>query len=548
MRNLFLSVCILIMFSPSILGQCEGPSCCDVGTVWDFETSTCVVSFSGDFDYDGFVGTYDLLEFLAVFGTYKDIDNGCTDPSACNYDPFETEDDGLCMWFDNCGVCGGDNSTCFAECGDDIEHHGYYYSTGQIGNQCWFLENCRYLPYVMMDSHSHSTLPLTYVYGYNGTGGVNDALTTSNYNTYGVLYNYPAVMTGDVCPSGWHIPTDEEFTELVDFAGGMSDAGEQLKSTAGWINNNGTNASGFNAMPGGLVSLGGFANMSLYGWWWTASPKDGISSWTKQMSFGGQECISYDMPNEYGVSARCLKDSPPVLGCTDPSACNYDPFETESDGLCMWFDNCGVCGGDNSTCFTDCGDELEHQGYNYSTIEINGQCWFAENCRYLPYVAPSSLSSEVDPLWYVYGHQNYTISLAEMTYNYEEHGVLYNYEAAMFPGTCPSGWHVPSDIDWTQLTNSLGGMATAALQMKNQVGWELVNGNGSNTSGFTGKPSGYCLSAFDLFADIDAATYYWSSTLATSNEGYARHLHSSDFAHSHILNTSSGFSVRCLKD
>ena len=53
---------------------------------------------------------------------------------------------------DDCGVPYGDNSTCFTTCGDDIEHEGYDYSTVQIGDQCWFRENCRYLPEVSPSS------------------------------------------------------------------------------------------------------------------------------------------------------------------------------------------------------------------------------------------------------------------------------------------------------------------------------------------------------------------------------------------------------------
>ena len=106
---------------------------------------------------------------------------------------------------DECGVTYGDNSTCFTSCGDLVAHEGYNYSTVQIGDQCWFSENCRYLPSVSPSSASSTSTPYYYVHGYEGTD-VTAAQATSNYATYGVLYNWPAVMTEDVCPSGWHIP------------------------------------------------------------------------------------------------------------------------------------------------------------------------------------------------------------------------------------------------------------------------------------------------------------------------------------------------------
>ena len=60
-------------------------------------------------------------------------------------------------------------------------------------------------------------------------------------------------------------------------------------------------------------------------------------------------------------------------------------------------DDCGVFGGDNSTCFTGCGDGIMHDGHDYSTVQIGDQCWFSENCRYLPSVSPSSSSSPTTP-------------------------------------------------------------------------------------------------------------------------------------------------------
>ena len=67
------------------------------------------------------------------------------------------------------------------------------------------------------------------------------AMSTSNYATYGVLYNWPAVMTEGICPSGWHIPSDEEFTQLTDFLGGEGVAGGKMKEAGydHWIPNEG---------------------------------------------------------------------------------------------------------------------------------------------------------------------------------------------------------------------------------------------------------------------------------------------------------------------
>ena len=164
-----------------------------------------------------------------------------------------------------------------------ISHEGYDYSTVLIGEQCWFAENCRYLPSVSpskdvryRDSASSTTEPYYYVYGYEGID-VAEAMSTSNYATYGVLYNWPAVMTEGICPTGWHIPSDEEFTQLTDFLGGEGVAGGKMKEAGNehWIMHppytGATNSSGFTGLPGGSRYSGGFDGDGGSGGWWSAS-------------------------------------------------------------------------------------------------------------------------------------------------------------------------------------------------------------------------------------------------------------------------------------
>ena len=71
-----------------------------------------------------------------------------------------------------------------------------------------------------------------------------------------------------------------------------------------------------------------------------------------------------------------------------------------------------------------CGDNINHEGYNYSTVQIGDQCWFSENCRYLPLVSPSSEGSETSPYYYVYGYEGTDVAAAQTTDNYETYGVL----------------------------------------------------------------------------------------------------------------------------
>ena len=262
---------------------------------------------------------------------------GCMDDNACNYDSSASIDDSSCLYYDECGVCDGDNSTCLDECGvingdnstctdncgvvngtndciacgDLISHKGYDYSTVLIGDQCWFSENCRYLPIVSDPSIDSTTEPHYSVYGYEGTD-VTAAQATANYATYGVLYNWPAVMREDedICPAGWHIPTDGEFTELTDFLDGESVAGGKMKSSSGWNGGgNGSNSSGFTGLPGGgRYSGGGFiSSLGDEGYWWSAS-ESGSDSWSRALGSYFDFVYRGGYSRDYGFSARCVRD------------------------------------------------------------------------------------------------------------------------------------------------------------------------------------------------------------------------------------------------
>jgi uncharacterized protein (TIGR02145 family) len=270
---------------------------------------------------DGAIGISDLLGLLALFGDVDSDSDGvfdsvdeCIDDTACNYQSNPTL---TCVYYDAIGVCGGHclddedgdgvcDSALFINCGDQIAH-GYNYTTVQIGEQCWFAENCRYLPEVSPSSEGNETDPYYYVNDYQGTD-VASAQGTTNYETYGVLYNWSAVMTAGICPSGWHIPSDEEFTELTDFLGGESVAAHAMKSTSGWNNDgNGSNSSGFSGLPGGYRYSGGFSSNGGSGNWWSAS-ESGSNSWARELLYYLDNVNRHLNLRGNGYSARCVRD------------------------------------------------------------------------------------------------------------------------------------------------------------------------------------------------------------------------------------------------
>jgi len=320
-------------------------------------------NYNPDYDADGFINVNDLFGFLAAYGNTWDSEeviSGCTYSYAVEYNPLANDDDGSCIFLpdcagvingcslidecgtcdsdpsndcvqdcngnwggiaalDECGVCGGDNSTCFTSCGDDINHEGYDYSTVQIGDQCWFVENCRYLPEVSPSSEGSETAPYYYVYGYEGTD-VEAAKITDNYEAYGVLYNWPAVLTDEICPSGWHVPSDGEW-QTLEMSLGMSESeaadtgyrgtneGYQMKSTSGWMEGgNGSNSSGFNCLPSGKRDSGAFSGDVQEGFWWSSTSESGSYSWYRKLYYYHDSVNRYYSIRYFGFSARCVRD------------------------------------------------------------------------------------------------------------------------------------------------------------------------------------------------------------------------------------------------
>lgn len=201
---------------------------------------------------------------------------------------------------------------------------GNHYDAVKIGNQIWMAENMKYLPGVVGPGTGSQTTPYYYVYGYNGTI-VADAKATANYSIYGVLYNWPATMNGElssivnpsgvqgVCPTGWHLPSDAEWTELTDYLGGSSVAGGKLKEigTAHWNspNTGATNETGFTALPGGnRISDGSFFDAGLNGYWWSASEYITGYSQGRGMVFLDRIIGRVNNRNDVGFSVRCIKD------------------------------------------------------------------------------------------------------------------------------------------------------------------------------------------------------------------------------------------------
>jgi uncharacterized protein (TIGR02145 family) len=210
------------------------------------------------------------------------------------------------------GTVYGDNVS-FSAVGSVTDIDGNEYEIILIGNQVWMAENLKtgtynngtVIPKVTDDTDWFNLA--TGAHAWYGNSEV-------NFNTYGALYNWYAVETGNLCPAGWHVPGDDEWTVLADFLGGKEIAGGKLKAISDlWKNPNegATDETGFTALPGGgREEWGTYFNMVYSGNWWAADEYSSGSNYAffRAVSYFdtslGRNASGYHKKS--GFSVRCL--------------------------------------------------------------------------------------------------------------------------------------------------------------------------------------------------------------------------------------------------
>jgi uncharacterized protein (TIGR02145 family) len=191
---------------------------------------------------------------------------------------------------------------------------GNVYNTITIGTQVWMAENLKTTKFddstaipLRLDNKDWKALFTPAYFCYD-----NDE--NANINTYGALYNWYAVSTNKLCPAGWHIPDDAEWTTLIKkLKGGERVAGGKLKETATthWRspNKRGTNTSGFTALPGGFRdSNGKFHDIGIYGGWWSKTETSETKAHYRGLLYDYGTVGSGESHKADGFSVRCIKD------------------------------------------------------------------------------------------------------------------------------------------------------------------------------------------------------------------------------------------------
>ena len=411
------------------------------------------------------------------------------------------------------------------ECGLAEDCEGTSYPTVKIGDLCWMQKNLA----------AESCVTSGNVYAY-----VNDQFPDEDANVaaYGLLYDEEAAMQGvvsgakaeaaatSICPDGYRLPTVAEIEAL-----GAAYTADELKSTNYWIpGGGGTDAAGLGWLPGGCYNdnTGRFESMLLEGYLWATEEVNGETQPAMYKITYYCSTILMRVENFEGLSAsvRCVKDAGP---------------EPEPET------------------FT-CGDNLIIGENSYPTVQIGTQCWTKTNMRETPAGATdgtsSGASNTTEPYYYVNPNVDATV-----------YGYYYNWEAAKL--VCPEGWHLPSNDEWTQLTNYVGSQSeytcngnsnyiAQALAIDEEDYWdrELImddfpcqpayDPSKNNKTGFSAVPVGYW---YPNFLSERRSTYFWSSSEYDEDNAWRRGLsHLNESVSGFESEKDRGFSVRCLRN
>jgi uncharacterized protein (TIGR02145 family) len=193
--------------------------------------------------------------------------------------------------------------------GDMTDIDENVYKTIVIGTQTWMAENLKTTRF--SNGQAIDYVPVSTIW----TDSTSAAYCWYNADSviYGALYNWAAVSNGNLCPVGWHVPSDAEWTVLTDYLGGESGSAGKLMET-GTVHWNATNVSttnnsGFTALPGGYRSNQGvYSNIKRYSFWWSSTGYSDLNAWCRQIFYSYDNTTRTNSAKQSGLSVRCVKD------------------------------------------------------------------------------------------------------------------------------------------------------------------------------------------------------------------------------------------------
>ena len=316
--------------------------------------------------------------------------------------------------------------------------------------------------------------------------------------------------------------------------------------------------------------------------------------------FGLSDCDEGGTLCAEGTTWNSATQSCDPLPCeveADAAACGPGTYWDELESLCLPIETCeddldgdGVIGvndlmqllssfgmdcapagdtddpsGDPVTAEFSCGDPVSYHGYDYATVQIGEQCWFAENLRTELYrngasiptlSSPEEWNAATDGARTRFGewgtecaHDVEAFDACNPELALLEFGYLYNWLAVDDErALCPTEWHVPTESEWNALFDAVGGQSTASDALKSSEGWAF-DGSGTQGVGFDAKPGAQRQITPLPWASAGAYGFWWSSTAPTASDAWGFKL--SCFQDNVLLSVESqniGRSIRCLKD
>jgi uncharacterized protein (TIGR02145 family) len=197
--------------------------------------------------------------------------------------------------------------------GNVIDIDGNAYPTVKIGNQEWMAENLRVTHYNNGDAIPNVTDNSVWINLNTGAYCWYNNDETTYKLLYGAMYNWYAVTDSrNLCPLGWHAPSNTEMATLSTYLGGGSISGGKMKAALLWSGSNigATNSSGFSGLPGGGRGLSGnFENIGYNGNWWTATESNAFDAWYIYLYFNNSTVNwIYNDVKAFGFSVRCIRN------------------------------------------------------------------------------------------------------------------------------------------------------------------------------------------------------------------------------------------------
>ena len=568
--------------------------------------------FKGRLDEIGFFSR--ALTTVEILGMYQpglpQTVEGCVDPESCTFDHEANQDDGSCVYLDlNVPtVC---DATSMLECsalveGIDVANNsvvdGYDY-VGSFENSIYFLSQQSFSPPAGWNQQEEFAQSM---------GGHLADIHSEEENSF--IFN-------SILEAGWNEGTWMGMTDAEEEGNWVWTSGQPVTYT-NWSPSEPNNSGGgehWMHMWGDINSSWNDHRNALNTKCLIELPNLGILNWNN-----GQQGLTASYPAfTSAVQATLIVDGTELCsafqtvlvgqGCNDPAACNFSENDScnvsclyvldgvdcglASSSVCgegtVWdetsqtcivanpsdanFDGCvqlsdlldilsvyGMCFDSNSC------ESVTYQGYDYETVLVGEQCWFAENLRVEHYtngqpiteVQASADWEQVSSGARAVVGDNAVISVEEYNANLEAFGRIYNGYATMDArGLCPSGWHLPSDADWIQMemhlgldegsANSNGYRGDEGVLLKSSES-DSPSWNGNNESGWSGLPGGN-RGGIGNFNQVNNYGYWWTSTVEGELDGmpwvFTRSLATDNdaiYRDSTVLTT--GNSVRCVQD